>query len=594
MIAPRDRECTLSEHVFRDAHTIVTISGAAELIEDHYLLARGDGGRKAVGIRYTATAVLVALLARVMLKRPPTLCGVMDTIGEFTQAQLDTVGMAGQDCTRIWQQRHREYHRFVAWWSRRLLPFDGWADVPARRMTNGDYRAYLRNRTLEQQQQAADAERRLHVVINRLVAASVDESAPANSRGDLVVDGTLFKVAKGDSTIGTADGKMRGAVACANLVVRDKKHRLHAGSGAPRQSVFMGMTVELTALTRIGKPSALHAVAPVFVGIAIHFGSSGSVEGLAAAWEQAEANGLIVRSRTPRSHWPQLICDMGYNAKSGFAELVLEHRYSPVARFPQRWGVQYSSIKPAGAPQSHPDPGPLQWAGAFYCPAVLSRIKGHRTPTMDDLLEGDGFRAHDKRLQKILPYLMGYNSRPYFALTGHGRPALGTPRDRAVKIKLVCPAAMGTIKCPLKPESMSAGRIGIPVAEPVWQAHELACCAKSSVTVTLTPAQLKRAQWDLVPGSWEHSVYYEAARALTEQRFSQLKSPHVTGITELNYGPRRAPMVKLILAMAVAAANRASQRSYDPDQRRTESIDVKMRRLTQDLGHAPAQTPPRT
>lgn len=594
MIAPRDRECTLSEHIFRDAHTIVTKSGAAELIEAQYRLACGDGGRKAVGIHYTVTAVLVALLARVMLKRPPTLCGVMDTVGEFTAAQLETVGMAGQDCARIWQQRHREYHRFVAWWSRRLLPFDGWADIPARRMTNAEYRNHLRKRTPDQQRQCNDAEHRLHGVINRLVAASVDEASPVNSRGDLVVDGTLFKVAKGDSTIGTTDSKMRGAVACANLVVRDKKHRLHTTSTLPRNSVFLGMTVELTALTRIGKPSAMHAVAPVFVGIAIHFGTSGSVEGLATAWQHAEANGLIDQSRATRSHWPHLVCDMGYNVKSGFAELVLQHRYSPVARFPQRWGVQCSSIKPAGAPQSHPEPGPLQWAGAFYCPAVLSRIKGHRTPTMDELLQSDGFRAHDERLQKILPYLMGYNSRPYFALTGHGRPALGRTRDRAVKIKLVCPAAMGTIKCPLKPESMTAGHIGIPVAEPTWQAHELGCCAKSSVTVTLTSAQLKRAQWDLVPGSWEHSVYYEAARALTEQRFSQLKSPHITGITELNYGPRRAPMIKLTLAMAVAAANRASQRSHDPDQRRTESIDVKLRRLTQDLGHAPARTPPRT
>jgi hypothetical protein len=112
--------------------------------------------------------------------------------------------------------------------------------------------------------------------------------------------------------------------------------------------------------------------------------------------------------------------------------------------------------------------------------------------------------------------------------------------------------------------------------------------------VTLTPAQLKRAQGDLVPGSCEHSVYFEAARALTEQRFGHLKSAHTTGISHLTYGPRREPMIKLILAMAVVASNRVSQMSYDPARHRLESIDIRMRQLADYLGHEPARMPPRT
>ncbi|WP_396910913.1 hypothetical protein [Mycolicibacterium sp.] len=583
----------MSDDVFGYALNVVRESGVAELITDRYQATRrGPGGRHPRGVAYTATAVLAGLLIRIILKRPPTMAGALDTIAEFTPEQLTAVGMDGQNCAAVWEARHREYARFSAWWARRLVPFDSWADLPARRMTNSVYRTLIDNRTDEQREQSLQAQRLLHVAINKLVAASVDEPQPKACRGDLVVDGSLYVVAKAAS-LGSADNKLRGAVACANFHIRTRKTT--SGNESTTRITHAGMTVELTALTRVGSPSALHAVPPVFIGIAIHFATAGSVAGLADALEQAENNGLIARPAGPRSRWPYLTFDMAYNNQDECAELLLKHRYNPVARYPEPWGIECPSTKPPGAPKSEPEPGPLQWAGAFYCPAVLPMIKGHRTPAMRHLLENDKFRHHDKRLRRILPFLMGYNSRPFVADLGHGRPALGRTRDQAVKIKLVCPAAMGHVKCPLKPESMKSGPLGAPIAEPTWQAHERACCARSSVTVTLTPAQLKRAQWDLVPGAWEHSTYFEACRAMTEQRFSQLKSAHVTGLNgSLTYGPRREPMIKLILAMAVVASNRASQMSHNPGAHRRESVDIRMRQLAHDLGHQPAKTPPRT
>ena len=64
--------------------------------------------------------------------------------------------------------------------------------------------------------------------------------------------------------------------------------------------------------------------------------------------------------------------------------------------------------------------------------------------------------------------------------------------------------------------------LGLPMAEPDWPAEAMACCSNSSTTVYLTDGQRRMAQWDLIPGSWERTVYFEAARALTEQRFGQL------------------------------------------------------------------------
>lgn len=125
---------------------------------------------------------------------------------------------------------------------------------------------------------------------------------------------------------------------------------------------------------------------------------------------------------------------------------------------------------------------------------------------------------------------------------------------------------MRRVRCPLKPDSMTATPIGTPTAVPTWTAEEYRCCAKSSVTVTLTPDQLRMAQWNLVPGSWEHGLYFEAARALTEQRFSLLKSPHITGIANLTWGPRREPMIKIILRWPSRPPTSASRPDSTPTQ----------------------------
>lgn len=74
--------------------------------------------------------------------------------------------------------------------------------------------------------------------------------------------------------------------------------------------------------------------------------------------------------------------------------------------------------------------------------------------------------------------------------------------------------------------------------------------AAGASTVTLAPDQFKKAQWGLVGASWEHTLYFEAARARTGQTFSTLKSAHITNLVDLKWGARRVPMVKILLALA--------------------------------------------
>jgi hypothetical protein len=324
----------------------------------------------------------------------------------------------------------------------------------------------------------------------------------------------------------------------------------------------------------------------------VHTPTGASVSGLASALAHARRTGIDGR-RKGRCRRPLLTADMGYNSKTGFGELMLKTQYSPVVRYPQHWNVQFASANPPGAPDG-PPPGPVQHTGTFFCPAVVKLIGGHRTPRMKDLLTRDQFRAHDRRLQMIYPYLMGLHSSPAMADGRYGRPRTGESVPQWAKIRLVCPAALGTLMCPLKPESVCDDGAGIPLAEPEWPAEAMACCSKSSITLNLTHDQLRMAQWDLVPGSWEHSLYFEAARALTEQRFNLVKSRQVAGLDQLTTGPRRTPMIKLAIALAAVVVNIRAQQNHDPKVSRVESIDIKIRRLTRDLGHPPTFIPPRS
>lgn len=584
-----------TDALFDDAVAVIERSGVVETIETLYEQERLPGGRLPSGIIYTIRAVLVAALVRIIGCAPPTYAGILTTIARFDHQQLTTVGMGDQDLTALRANNTAEYRRFHGWLDRRLAPLDPGADLPARRVTNDDHRNAVAGRSPQQRQRAQEAAVRIHRIMNRLVAASIHDPSPAAYRGDLVADESIFDLAGHSAGLGIRPEKHRGAAYCGRYYLRDASSGEVKTAQRPREIRKAAFGIGLTAVTRVGPPDALHTVSPVIVGIDVHEPTSGSVTGLKAALDGMRENHLDGR-RSARSRWPHLTIDMGYNPKQGFAELMLDYQYSAVARYPKRWNLTFASVdpRPSDGAGSRTSPGPVQIAGAFYCPATLEYTRKYGVPATRRLLADKDFTLHDERLRRILPFLMGVNSRPFRARMTPGRPALGKADTMRIKQELVCPAAMRRVRCPLKPDSMTATPIGTPTAVPTWTAEEYRCCAKSSVTVTLTPDQLRMAQWNLVPGSWEHGLYFEAARALTEQRFSLLKSPHITGIANLTWGPRREPMIKIILALAVAATNLRIQAGFDPDAVRVESTDIRWRQLAADLGHEPVRVPPRT
>lgn len=591
MITPITPECVLSDETFKQALDVIERSGAAELIDSYADDAKGPGGRRSAAhaVRYTMMAVLVALLARIMLTRTPSIRGILATIADLTDVQRAAAGMAGADPAAI----RADYVRFHSWLTARLAPLDANIDLPARRVRNDCDQQQRTERTAETVAANRAALERSRIVINRIVAGSVFEQAPPQCRGDMVADGSILDLS-GPASLGVKANRRRGAAPMGRFYARSARTNTVHTETIPAQRIRKaGYGIELTAVTRIGSPDAMHAVAPVVTGIDIHTPTSGSVDGLAHALRFHQANGFDCRPGG-RARWPRLVIDMGYNAKTGFGELMLDLQYAVIARFPRHWGKLHPARNPAGSANTTL-PGVIQGYGALYCEAAapLLNLSDLVRPTREFLTER-AFRAQDERIAALMPLLVGLNSRPKRARLNPGRPRDGQPANRVVKLDVVCPAVQLRCRCPLKPESMEQAPLDAPTIEPSWSADERTLCRKSSITLTLTGDLMRMAQFDLVPISWEHPIYFEAARALTEQRFSFLKSPHITGISDLIWGPKREPIIKLIVACMVAAANLRTQQAHISGANRVESVAAKWRRLARDLGREPTRMPPRT
>lgn len=583
-VALQEQKIMISPDYVESCAAVIEKSGAHKMIDFYFRQDRGAGGRKSTGPTYSMLGVLTIGLALIGIRRVPSMAEIWRTLWTLDPAQQARLELD------LWGEG--TYRAFAMWLTRRLEPLDSLPDVPARRVKNGDHRRMMAARSIEQEQASEVATERLHQVINSLVAGSIHEQAPKGYRGDIVADETFIDLAGQSMGLGSRDTKRRGAAYSGAYYIRDREdHSLHSELGNHR-STKGGVAVGITAVCRVGPPRAVYSVAPVITGISIDKPSSGSVQGLTRAIRFHQENGFD--QRIQRGRLPLLTVDMGYNNKQHFNDELLAAGYAPVVRYPQNWRTIFGSDTAAG---DEPASGPLQIAGEFYCPAARD-IAGNGKivrRTMELLAEDDGFERQDARLEALFPLIMGTNSRPYRARQGRGRPRKDeADTERPVKIDLVCPAVQGRVRCPLKPASMTLASEDAPEISPSWTADHYKCCAKSSITHAFTPEQWKRAQWGLVPGSWEHATYYEAARAITEQRFSIMKSPHITGMESFKRGVRREPMLYITLALWVASTNLSIQESFERKTASQDSMTRRLRMVREDTGRALAKVPPRT
>ncbi|GLE59458.1 hypothetical protein NJBCHELONAE_47710 [Mycobacteroides chelonae] len=225
-----------------------------------------------------------------------------------------------------------------------------------------------------------------------------------------------------------------------------------------------------------------------------HAPTSGSPEALGTCIEHMKANGLDTRA-TGKDTYPRVTVDMGYDHKRGWGAILDQARLQPRRPIPEALDPDRSLDQPA-------------------------RIIGDRATRADPVrgLVLRPFRRAASPLAAVLPFLMGTNSRPI--VNGRpDRPRLGDEHETHVKAELVCPAVQLRVWCPLTPASMQSAAFGVPLATPTWQADERTCCRQSTPRVTPTQPQLQKATWGgPVVTTWEHALYFEAARSATEQR----------------------------------------------------------------------------
>ncbi|MGP5082912.1 hypothetical protein ACTXJ8_14160 [Corynebacterium variabile] len=615
MISTKQQPYLITPESFDTCRELVFASGAAEMIEGFSAEARGVGGRIATGWRYTITAVLVVALAILRIGRVPSVAEIHRGIATLTEEQLAAVGMSPPPGGGA----PGDYGAFSNWLTRTLSPLDPGSDLPARRVLNGVHRQMLAARTAEQCHAAEAARRRLLDVVNTLIAASVGDTLPDGYAGDLLADETIIDLAGQSAGLGSRETKNRGAAYAGAYYGRDNAdNSVLDNPGKARQLRKTAFGIGVTAVSRVGGPHALYSIPPVITGVSIHRPTSGFVAGLAEAMGYHKAGGFDPckeTSASSRSRRPFLTVDMGYNVKDGFADLLLDQGYAPVGRYPSSWNLIWGSEGPTHTVKGVPA-GPVQVSGEFYCPAVRGLLakmgvtgKGNLLFRTTELLEatkrapeGDpsAFAAQDARIAAVFPYLMGVNTRPYRVQDRPGRPlkseksAAGGSGSMQVTQQLVCPAVQGRVSCPLKPDSQVDPALGTPVVQPEWPASRYRCCSHSVVSVPFSDQQKKRAQWGLVPGSWEHGIYLEAARSATEQRFSVMKNQHVTGIEHLKWSPRRQPMLYLIIGLWVAATNLAIRQAHAARPPKPSSTVRRLKEVEADLGRPPTRIPPRT
>lgn len=590
MISHKTLGYQLTDDCIEQCAQCIERSDATTLIEQFYQEQRGVGGRRTTGPVYSILGVLTIGLALMIIGRVPSLAEILRVLSALPEHQLVRIGM-----NPARRPRSTDYPSFWGWLTRRLEPLDQGIDLPARRVTNKEHRAQLAARTAAQQAASELARDRLLIVVNRIIAASIEDPAPQGGRGDVVIDESIVLLAGADKGLGSRDDKRRGAAYSGKFFARDLADNSVTDGEKVRRVGKLGVGIGITAVSRLGPPDDLYAIAPTITAVALHHPTSASIDGARTALEMHQLNGLDQRLGR-RARQPYLTVDMAYNQKKGFNDMCLDLGYSPVVRYPVSWNTVFASESPEHIVDGQAA-GPVQLAGDFYCP-VAQGLAGkwklvRKTVDLKD--EKDGFDQHDRRLEKLLPLLMGTNSRPYRKRARTGRPKNGeTVEDQWVRGDLVCPAVQGRVRCPLKPASLSVNDPVIPTLNPTWSAERYRCCSKSQVTVALSDKQWKRATWGLTPGSWEHATYFEAARSATEQRFSSLKSAHLAGFEHLKWSPRREPMISLLIALWVAATNVSIQESHRNGRTRPSSIKKRKNQIQEDLGRSPVRIPPRT
>jgi hypothetical protein len=141
------------------------------------------------------------------------------------------------------------------------------------------------------------------------------------------------------------------------------------------------------------------------------------------------------------------------------------------------------------------------------------------------------------------------------------KPGKITADDADGYHRVMCPAAMGKIRCPLRPASMTLGRDRPEILAP--PEHPPACCTQQTITVTPDVAAKTRQKHDYP--SREHRKSY-ARRTGAERTFSTAKDPASNNIARGWTRLTGLTPVMLWLACLLAVRNQRILKAWNARQ----------------------------
>ncbi len=146
--------------------------------------------------------------------------------------------------------------------------------------------------------------------------------------------------------------------------------------------------------------------------------------------------------------------------------------------------------------------------GNLYCPATPRSLTGlgplARDASRDDIV------AHDTKTREL----------------GRYKPGRLTADDQDGYHRVQCPAAMGKIRCPLRPSSMTLDRDRPEILTP--PEHPQACCTQQTLTVPPEVTAKTAQKHDYPSAAWRRSY---ARRTGAERGFATTKDPATNDIS---------------------------------------------------------------
>jgi hypothetical protein len=146
--------------------------------------------------------------------------------------------------------------------------------------------------------------------------------------------------------------------------------------------------------------------------------------------------------------------------------------------------------------------------GSLYCPATPRTLTGLGPPARD--ASRDDITAHDTKTAELARYKLGRL----------------TADDTDGYHRVQCPAAIGKIRCPLQPASMTLDRDRPEILTP--PGHPQACCTQQSITVPPQVTAKTAQKHDYPSPAWRRSY---ARRTGAERGFATAKDPATNNIS---------------------------------------------------------------